>query len=88
VCTYAFVLAYHNHFYDESVEDNCPWRYSEVVADKEYKKFCVVRKALKKPRRLRSDPSIQLKQFHVEKDDEKHFYIMFDNFFFLQGACW
>jgi len=78
VWTYAFVLAYHNHFYDESVEDNCPWRFSEVVADKEdKKKFCVVRKALKKPRQLKSDPSIQ---FHVEKDDEKHFYIMFDNF--------
>ena len=77
VWTYAFVLAYHNHFYDESVEDNCPWRLSEVVANKEDKKFCVVRKALRKPRQLRSDPSIQ---FHVEKDDEKHLYIMFDNF--------
>ena len=38
VWTHAFVLAYHNHFYDESVEDICPWRFSEIVADKEDKK--------------------------------------------------
>jgi hypothetical protein len=80
VWSYEFVIAYHNHFYNKNDEDNCCWRFSEVVADKDT--FTVLRKALKKPRALKSDPSIK---FHVEKEDEKHFYIMFD---ILLGECW
>ena len=77
VWTYAFVLAFHNHFYDEAAEDNCPWKLSKAVIDPGTKAISVTRTALKMPRHLTEDPGIT---FEVEQDDEKHFNIMFDNY--------
>jgi hypothetical protein len=77
VWSYAFVIALHNFYYDDSKEDNSAWNLGKVVIDKDSKAISVTRTAKYKPKQLEGDPSIT---FHVEMDDEKHFHIMFDNF--------
>jgi hypothetical protein len=77
VWSYAFIIALHNFYCDDSKEDNSAWNLGKVVVDKDLKAISVTRTAKHQPKELEGDPSIT---FHVEMDGEKHFHIMFDNF--------
>ena len=79
VWSFEFCLAIHNHFYDETAEDeNNPWHLSKVEYGKDTIK--ITRKAQKVPRTLKSNPQISFDVDKVRRDDSDHLYILFDSY--------